>query len=83
VKATITERGQVSIPAQLRREMRLEPGQTVLWEKISETECRLIALPPERTAPDPMAALDFARQHGLEEGSSEMWLKELRAGEED
>ena len=63
--------------------MHLEPGQTVVWEKISATECRLIVLPVEDVAPDPMAALHFAREHGLEEGSSDAWLAELRAGEED
>lgn len=30
-----------------------------------------------------VAALGFARQHGLEEGSSDVWLKELRMGKED
>ena len=83
MKATITERGQVSIPAQLRREMHLEPGQTVLWERISATECRLVALPLNTTTPDPLAALSFAHQHGLEEGSADAYLRELRAGEND
>ena len=83
MKATITERGQVSIPARLRREMRLEPGQTVFWEKVSNTECRLMVLPAEQVAPDPLAALGFARQHGLEEGCSNAFLQELRAGESD
>ena len=83
MKATITERGQVSIPAQLRREMHLEPGQTVRWERVSATECRLIALPLEAVAPDPLAALGFARQHGLEEGSADAFLRELRVGESE
>jgi AbrB family looped-hinge helix DNA binding protein len=83
VKATITERGQVSIPAQLRREMHLEPGQTVLWERISATECRLVALAAETIAPDPLAALRFARQNGLEEGSADAYLQALREGERD
>ena len=81
MKATITERGQVSIPAQIRREMHLETGQTVLWERISATECRLVALPRETIDPDPLAALGFARQHRLEEGSTDAYLRELRAGE--
>ena len=61
-KATITERGPVSIPARLCREMHLKPGQTVLWERVSSTKCRLVAFPLERIAPDPLAALGFARQ---------------------
>ena len=83
MKATITERGQVSIPAQLRREMHLEPGQTVRWERVSATECRLVALPLAHIVADPVAALGFAQQHGLEEGSTDAYLQELRAGEDD
>lgn len=63
--------------------MHLEAGQTVLWEAVSATECRLIAIPTETSAPDPLAALGFARQHGLEEGSADGYLRELRAGEEN
>lgn len=77
------ECGQVLIPAQLRREMRLEAGQTVVWEKVSATECRLLVLPPEPNLPDPIAALNFARQHGLEEGSSDDYLRTLRADENE
>ena len=83
MKATITERGQVSIPAQLRREMHLEAGQTVVWEKVSATECRLLILSPEPNTPDPIAALSFARQHGLDEGSSDDYLRSLRADENE
>ena len=83
MKATITERGQVSIPASLRRAMHLKPGQTVLWEKVSANECRLVVLPPVSVAPDPAAAaLQFARQHGLEEGRSADYLRFLRAAED-
>ena len=32
---------------------------------------------------NPMAALNFAREHGLEEGSTADWIKRLRDGEED
>ena len=71
----------MSIPAQLRREMHLEAGQTVVWEKVSATECRLLILASEPTLLDPVAALSFARQHGLEEGSSDEYLRNLRADE--
>lgn len=73
----------MSIPAQLRREMRLEAGQTVVWERVSATECRLLILPSEPNRPDPIAALNFARQHGLEEGSSDDYLRNLRADESE
>ena len=83
MKTTGTERGQVSIPVQLRREMRLEPGRTILWEKVSESECRLTVLADEVVTPDPMAALGFAQRHGLEVRTTAQWMKDLREGEED
>ena len=81
MKTTITERGQVSIPAQLRRDMRLVPGQTVVWEKVSATECRLIVEPKAMVKPDPLAALNFAEKHRLPQRRSAEALKELRQGE--
>ena len=41
MKATLTERGQVSMPAALRRQMHLKAGQPMIWEKISNDECRI------------------------------------------
>lgn len=73
----------MSIPAQLRREMQLEAGQIVVWEKVSATECRLLILSPEPIVPDPIAALNFARQHGLAEGCSDECLCNLRADESE
>ena len=78
---TITERGQVSIPAELRRDMHLTPGQRVLWEKISATECRLLVQPRAVIKPDPMGALDFAKEHGLPQRRSDEVLADLREGE--
>jgi AbrB family looped-hinge helix DNA binding protein len=82
VRTTITERGQISIPAQLRRDMHLVPGQTILWEKVSATECRLIVESREIAKPDPVGALNFAKEHGLPQRSSDQVLAELREGEE-
>ena len=83
MKTTITERGQVSIPAELRRDMHLRPGQTILWEKVSATECRILIEPRETIKPDPMEALNFAKEHGLLQRRSEQVLAELREGEEE
>jgi AbrB family looped-hinge helix DNA binding protein len=83
VKTTVTERGQVSIPAELRREMHLTPGQIVIWERISATECRVIVPQAPTVEPDPVAALNFAKEHGLETMRTDDWMKMLREGEED
>ena len=83
MKTTITERGQVSIPAELRREMQLTPGQTVLWEKVSATECRLVIEPRKAIKPDPVGAIGFAKRHGLPARTTAGWMKILREGEDD
>jgi len=33
--------------------------------------------------PDPIAALNFAKEHGLETMPTDEWMKMLREGEED
>ena len=81
MKTTITERGQVSIPAQLRRDMNLQPGQTIVWEKVSANECRLIIQPGTAIKPDPVGALKFAMEHGLPQRRTDEVLAELREGE--
>ena len=63
--------------------MHLEAGRTIVWEKVSETECRLTVLAEEIVTPDPIAALGFAQKHGLEVRTTEEWMKDLREGEED
>jgi AbrB family looped-hinge helix DNA binding protein len=83
VKTTITERGRVSIPAELRREMKLSQGQTVPWEKVSATECRLIIEQYKVIKPDPVGAIGFAKRHGLPLRTTAGWMKILREGEDE
>ena len=54
---TLTERGQVSMPAALRRQMQLKAGQRLRWESISETEVRIVveAGQPDPFEPDPQS----------------------------
>jgi AbrB family looped-hinge helix DNA binding protein len=83
VKATITKRGQVSIPAKIRQEMQLEPGHVVTFERISATECRLIIELRPAIKPDPLAAIGFAQRHGLPAMRTEEWMGLLREGDAD
>jgi AbrB family looped-hinge helix DNA binding protein len=39
---TLTERGQVSMPSAIRRQMGLRPGQPLLWKRISDHEVRVM-----------------------------------------
>lgn len=41
---TLTERGQVSMPAALRKKLGLRPGQPLMWKMISDTECRVVVV---------------------------------------
>jgi AbrB family looped-hinge helix DNA binding protein len=83
VKTTITRQGRVTIPAEIRREMHLTAGQVVIWAKVSATECRLIVPQRRKSAPDPIGALNFAKEHGLETMGTVEWMKILRDGEEE
>ena len=83
MKTTITERGQVSIPAKLRQEMHLSPGNIILWEKVSDKECRIIIEQPPEVKPDPLAAIGFAKRHGFAQKTTAEWMAELREGEQD
>jgi hypothetical protein len=60
--------------------MRLQPGQTVFFERVSENECRLLVRLSTAT-PDPMATLGFAKRHGLPAASTTEWMRLLREGE--
>ena len=83
MKSFVSERGQITVPPRLWYEMHMEVGQLVKWERISATEFRMTLLPPEEVKPDPVAALNFARDYGLVEGDSDAVLRELREGEQD
>lgn len=77
--STLTERGQVSVPAALRRKMNLKPGQRLRWESISDREARVVV---ETKGPGgPLAALGYARKLGRKARRTDSWMKELRAGE--
>lgn len=65
--------------------MHLTAGQVLIWEKVSSTECRIIVPPRPNVKPDPIAALGFAKRHGLNtpHTTTAEFMRELREGEED
>ena len=79
LETVITERGQVSVPAAVRKKLHLQPGQRVVWEAISEQECRM-SVRNSRTPAGPLAMLGYARKFRKTRRTAE-WLRELRAGE--
>jgi AbrB family looped-hinge helix DNA binding protein len=79
-EATLTERGQVSIPAALRKAMHLRTGQRLRFEQISEREMRVIVDPA--VVEGPMSVLGYARQlRSAAPRRTAEWMKELRDGE--
>ena len=77
--SVISLRGQTQVPQWVRSALHLEPGQQVRWV-VRDGEARLRPVPQA----DPLAALGFAAQHGLETTmSSNEFLADLRGGETD
>jgi AbrB family looped-hinge helix DNA binding protein len=77
--SVVTERGQVSIPAELRKELALEKGSRLLWEKAADSELRAVVL-PARERQGSLAMLGFARRFRSTRSTAE-WMAELRQGE--
>jgi bifunctional DNA-binding transcriptional regulator/antitoxin component of YhaV-PrlF toxin-antitoxin module len=76
----LTDRGQTSVPASVRRKMRLAMGARLLWEPISDHECRILV--QDAQDPDgPIAMLGFARTFRKARSTAE-WMRELREGEQ-
>jgi AbrB family looped-hinge helix DNA binding protein len=77
----VTERGQVSIPAAIRKELGLKPGQPLVWQKLSDREC-LVRVPRKKKPLGAKAMLGFAARFRGERGrpTAEV-MAELREGE--
>jgi AbrB family looped-hinge helix DNA binding protein len=79
-QSTLTERGQISVPASLRKAMKLRPGQQLKFAAISDHEFRVFTM--NDTPPGPIAMLGYARK--LRSGPARRtsdWMRELREGE--
>lgn len=77
----VTDRGQVSIPAELRRDLDLLPGRRLRWEKLTSAEMRVVVLPEDKPL-GAQAMRGFARRFRDQPRSTEDWLRELREGED-
>ncbi len=75
----VTERGQVSIPSQVRQQLHLASGQRVRWEVLSGHECKLVVVTESHVA-GAEAMLGYASQF-RKPRSTRDWMAELREGE--
>lgn len=78
---TLTERGQISIPADFRAELGLKPGQKLLWTSPGDRTLRLSVCEPSKRK-GAMAMLGYAKTF-RETMSTAEWMKILREGEEN
>lgn len=76
---TVTERGQVSIPAEIRRQLGLEPGQRLCWEVVADRECVVRVATPQRV-PGAVAMLGYAKRF-RKVRRTRAWMADLREGE--
>jgi len=79
LETVITERGQVSVPAEIRKRMHLSTGKKVLWEMTSPTECK-VSVVAERHCPGAVSMLGFAATFRSTR-RTKAWMAELREGE--
>jgi arylsulfatase A-like enzyme len=78
---TLTERGQTSVPAKLRKQAHLRGGRTLRWYAVSDREFRVVVETNEN-APGPLAALGWALRHNPQGvPTSDEAIAELREGE--
>ena len=70
MKAKVTARGQVSIPAEIRRKFNIEPESSVEW-MVEGSDIKVVPLPK-----DPVAAF---RGRGSGRYSTERLIEERRA----
>jgi hypothetical protein len=81
VKTTVPENGEVRLPELVSQQLELKPGQTIVLEQLTPTEYHIRVEQPEESSlekPDPIAALGFAKKHGLAEGTTEEWMRLIR-----
>lgn len=77
----VTERGQTSIPAKIRKQMNLKPGQKLRWQKVGDNECRVFHDCSEEGL-GPIAMLGYARKFNPQDPrTTDEWMRELREGE--
>ena len=80
---TLTDRGQTSVPAALRKAGRLTPGLKLRWNRVSDREFRVAVVDDEPIA-GPVAMRGFLlRGKRGRRRQTDIVLRELREGEAD
>jgi bifunctional DNA-binding transcriptional regulator/antitoxin component of YhaV-PrlF toxin-antitoxin module len=82
IESTLTERGQISVPSQLRKTMKLRPGARFRWEQVSNSEFRVTVSSGKPAGA--VAMLGYARvlRKGKPRRTTAEWMREIREGED-
>ena len=75
----VTERGQISIPSEIRKRMKLEAGMRVVWVLADSGECS-VSIAKAHKPRGARAMLGFASTFRSPRRTRE-WMAELREGE--
>ena len=75
---TLTERGQVSLPSKIRRQLGLRPGQPLLWKRVSDRELR-VTVPRKGQGSSMRGFMKKYLRRGP--GTTAAWIRLLREGE--
>jgi AbrB family looped-hinge helix DNA binding protein len=78
-ESTLTKCGRISVPAAIRKALRLQSGQRLRFEVVSAHEFRVFASP--QNAAGPVAALGYAKNLGRAPRLTKDWMDELREGD--
>jgi len=78
IATIVNARGQISMPAPIRRELGLRPGQALLWTRVSDTEVR-IRVPARGEKPSMRGVMKKFLAGGPRRTAG--WMKFLREGE--
>lgn len=76
---TLTDRGQVSIPAKIRENLGIKPGTKLCWQEVSDHECRLLI---REEGPGAESMRGYAASFRKARPTKD-WMRELREGETD
>lgn len=75
----VTDRGQVSIPAEIRKQMKLEAGMRVVWKLADSGECS-VSVAKAQKPQGARAMRGFASTFRSPRRTRD-WMAELREGE--
>ena len=78
---TVSERGQVAIPARLRREHDIHARIELVWEAVGPDEWRVRIKRAPVVDPQPKLMRGFAKRFRAVKTTAE-WMRELREGED-